>query len=140
MKRRLAVAMALLAACSSAGALASGSGEAYLGTWTARLSLEQMYDGGFDPRLAGSFRLVLRKDGTYTSFNSFDKASRGRFVVSGRRIMLSDDVLCEAGGLRGKGVYTWALARGKLRLSAVRSDPCGGRWQTLTYPVWTKRT
>lgn len=141
MTRRLAVAVALLAACSSPGALASASGEAYLGTWTARLTLEQTYDKGFDPRLAGSFRLVLRKNGTYTTFNSFDGASRGRFVLSGRRIVFSDDVACAVGGFHGKGVYTWALARGKLRLTAVRigSDPCGGRWQTLTYPVWTKR-
>ncbi len=140
MKRRLAVAGALLATYSSAAALASGSEEAYLGTWADRVSLEQMYDRGLDPRLAGSFRLVLRRDGTYTSFNSFDKASRGRFVVSGRRIVFSGDVGCAMAGLQGKGAYTWALARGKLRLSVVGSDPCGGRWQTLTYPIWTKRT
>lgn len=142
MKRLLAVAVALLAPCFSAGALAGGSAEPYLGTWTAGLSLEQMYDRGLDPRLAGSFRLVLRKNGTYTTFNSLDRASRGRFVVSGRRVVFSDDVGCAVAGLHGKGVYTWTIARGKLRLATVRKfagDPCGGRWQTLTYPVWNKR-
>jgi hypothetical protein len=138
MKRLLAVA-ALLGAVTCAGAQGAASGP-YLGTWTARLSKAQMINQGFDPRLAGTFRLVLRRNGTYTTFNSFDGTSRGRFSVAGTRIAFSHDVGCAAGGSEGKGVYVWAIAHGALRLNAARigSDPCGGRWQTLTYPVWRR--
>lgn len=141
MKRRLGFALALLVACVSAQALASEGTASYLGTWTARLSYAQMINEGFDPRLAGSFRLVLRKNGTYTTFNSFDGPSHGRYRVSGRRIVFSNDVGCRAGGFLGEGVYTWAIARGRLRLVTVRlgGDPCGGRWQTLTYPLWKRK-
>ena len=131
--RRLALIAVLLGAWVSAGALAADSSQPYLGTWTARYSLDQMYDLGLDPRLAGTFRLVLRKNG----------ASRGRFTVSGRRIVFAHDVGCEqAYSAPDKtGAYRWSVEQGKMRLTTVRlgSDPCGGRWQTLTYPVWRKR-
>jgi hypothetical protein len=138
MKRLLAVA-ALLGASTCAVAQGAASGP-YLGTWTARLSKAQMINQGFDPRLAGRFRLVLRRNGTYTTFNAFDGSSRGRFRVTGTRIVFSADVGCLAGGIDGKGVYVWAIAHGALRLNLARigGDPCGGRWQTLTYPVWRR--
>ena len=99
-----------------------------------------MIDRGFDVRLAGTFRLVLRPNGAYTTFNSFDKASHGRFIASGRKIVFKDDIGCTLGGFRGNGVYTWSLREGRLRLAQPRigSDPCGGRWQTLTYPIWKR--
>jgi hypothetical protein len=139
MKRLLAVA-ALVGASMCAGAQGAASGP-YLGTWSARLSKAQMINQGFDPRLAGTFRLVLRRNGTYTTFNSFDGSSRGRFSVAGRRIAFFDDSGCAVARLYGKGVYIWAIAHGELRLNPARigSDPCGGRWQTLTYPVWQRK-
>jgi hypothetical protein len=121
-------------------ASAAAAESPYIGSWTAHLSRVQMIDKGFDVRLAGTFRLVLRPGGTYRTFNSFDKASHGRFTVSGRTIAFRNDVRCNLGGFRGSGLYTWMLEDGQLRLTQPRvgSDPCGGRWQTLTYPIWTK--
>jgi hypothetical protein len=140
MKHRLALGLALLVASGSLVAFAAPAKAPYLGTWTAHLSRAQMINEGFDVRLAGTFRLVLRPNGTYTTFNAFDGASRGTFKVSGRKILFAKDVLCIEGGFEGEGAYTWALSNGRLRLAQVRvgSDPCGARWQTLTYPVWKK--
>ena len=140
MKRLLLLAALLLGAYGSAGAPASASASPYVGTWRARLSSAQMINQGLDPRLAGPFRLVLRRNDTYTSFNSLDGASHGRFTVSGRRIVFFDDAACKAGGLDKKAAYTWSIARGRLRLTTVTvgGDACGGRWQTLTYPLWKR--
>ena len=140
MKRLLLLAALLLSAYGSAGAPASASAAPYVGTWSARLSSAQMINQGLDPRLAGWFRLVLRRNDTYTSFNSLDGASQGRFTVSGRRIVFFDDAACKAGGLDKKAAYTWSIARGRLRLTTVTvgGDACGGRWQTLTYPLWKR--
>jgi hypothetical protein len=140
MKRLLLLAALLLSAYASAGAPASASASPYVGTWSAHLSSAQMINQGLDPRLAGRFRLVLRRNDTYTSFNSLDGASQGRFTVSGRRIVFFDDAACKAGGLDKKAAYTWSIARGRLRLTTftVGGDACGGRWQTLTYPLWKR--
>ena len=140
MKRLLLLAALLLSAYGSASASASASASPYVGTWSARLSSAQMINQGLDPRLAGRFRLVLRRNDTYTSFNSLDGASQGRFTVSGRRIVVFDDTACKAGGLDKKAAYTWSIARGRLRLTTVTvgGDACGGRWQTLTYPLWKR--
>ena len=135
----------LLAAWGSAAALAADAGRPYLGTWGARMSKAQMINAGLDPRMAGTFRIVLRKDGTYKSYNSLDRWSSGTFTASGNRIVFANDVLCKAGGFDFKGVYTWAIAKRTLRLTpldrpGISGDPCGGRWQTLTYPVtWNRR-
>lgn len=145
MKYRFAVAVALLlVAWGSMGALATASSTPYLGWWTARMSTAQMINGGFDARLAGRFRLVLRGDGTYRTFNALDRWSKGTFTVSGRRIVFANDVLCKQGGFDFKGVYTWAITKRTLTLTpvsrpGVSGDPCGGRWQTLTYPLWTRK-
>jgi hypothetical protein len=141
MARRLTVIVALLVVLGSLEALAAPAQAPYLGTWGDHLSRAEMYDRGFDPLLAGTFRLVLRPNGTYTTFNSWDKAARGTYAVSGRRIVFANDSGCDQGGLEGKGVYTWSVSNGQLRLKQPRfgSDPCGGRAQTLTYPVWTKK-
>ena len=112
MKRLLLLAALLLSAYGSAPASASAS--PYVGTWSARLSSAQMINQGLDPRLAGRFRLVLRRNDTYTSFNSLDGASQGRFTVSGRRVVFFDDAACKAGGLDKKAAYTWSIARGRL--------------------------
>jgi hypothetical protein len=147
-KRRLAsaLALALLVAWGSLEALAAPAKAPYLGTWTDHLSRAEMYDRGFDAQLAGPFRLVLRPNGTYTTFNWYasrpSPPSRGTYTVSGRRIVFANDVECSKGGFEGKGVYTWALSKGRLRLVQpyFGSDPCGGRWQALTYPIWKKKT
>ena len=138
-KRILVLAAVLLGAFGTSGVLAGVSGSP-VGTWTARLSRAQMINEGLDPRLAGTYRLVLRSTGTYTTFNSLDGRSRGRFTVSGRTIVFFGDVSCNAAGLDGKSAYTWSIARGRLRLTSVivGGDPCGGRWQTLTYPLWKR--
>jgi len=139
-RNRVALALALLVSVGSLQALAAPADSPYLGAWTAHLSRVQMINQGFDVRLAGTFRLVLRRNGTYTTFNSFDKASHGEFTVSGRRIVFKNDVQCNLGGFRGNGLYTWSLSTGRLRLAQPRigTDPCGGRWQTLTYPIWKR--
>ncbi len=109
------------------------------GTWKDHLSLDEMYDGGFDPRLAGTYRLVLKKDGTYRTYNAFDKWDSGTFTVSENRIVFAEDRLCiEGGQTTKKGFYRFAIKDGKLKLTARRGDPCGGRWQTLTYPTWKR--
>ena len=110
MKLLLALTAVVLSTCASA-ALASVSAPPYLGTWTARMSLDQMYDKGLDPHLAGAFRLVLRPNGTYTSFNSFDGASNGRFTASGKRIVVFDDKGCKTAGLDGKAQIGRASCR-----------------------------
>lgn len=139
--RRLLTVAAVLGASISAGAEGATSGSPYIGTWTGHLTTAQMINRGLDARLAGSFRLVLRPNRTYTTFNSFDGASRGRYRVAGRKIVFSRDVGCTAGGFEGDGSYRWSVTRGVLRLTQVvlGSDPCGGRWQTLTYPTWRRK-
>jgi hypothetical protein len=123
----------------SGGSGATASSTPYLGWWTARLSQTQLLDAGNDPSYAGRFRLILRGDGTYRTYNAF--WSKGTFTVSGDRIVFADDTACKVGGFLGKGVYKWVITNRKLRLTQPRfgSDPCGGRVQTLTYPLWTRR-
>ena len=140
--RRLALIAVIVGMWGPGGAAIQAASQPYLGTWTAHLSLDQMYGRGLDPRLAGKFRLVLRRNGTYTTSNSLDGLSRGRFTTSGRRIVFAHDVSCETAlGVDQAGVYRWSVAQGKLKLTPMRigSDPCSGRWQTLTYPIWTQR-
>ena len=111
----------------------------YLGAWTARLTEAQLSQKGFDYRLAGAFQLVLNRNGTYSTFNALDGKSSGTFTVSGLRIVFRNDVLCKQGGFKQNGTYTWSVKAGKLKLVVFNfSDPCGGRWQTLTYPVWAR--
>lgn len=109
------------------------------GTWTDHLSLNEMYDSGFDPRLAGTYKLVLAKNGVARYYNSFDGWSDGRFTVSQSRIVFADDRGCREGGhTTKKGFYRFSLKSAKLKLKARLGDPCGGRWQTLTYPTWKR--
>jgi hypothetical protein len=139
MRRWLVVATVLAACTSLVGGWASASSTSVLGTWKDHLSLNEMYDGGYDPRLAGTFKLVLAKDGTYRTYNSFDGWDRGTFTVSENRIVFAEDKGCIEGGITTKkGFYRWSITAGKLKLTARRGDPCGGRWQTLTYPTWKR--
>jgi hypothetical protein len=137
MKRWLLAGLTVIALISVSGGVAA-SPTPY-GTWKDRLSLDEMYDGGFDPRLAGTYKLVLAKNGVARYYNSFDGWSDGTFTVSENRIVFADDRGCREGGhTTKKGFYRFLVKNGKLKLTARRGDPCGGRWQTLTYPTWTR--
>ena len=144
MKRDLALVAVGLVELVTAGALARAADTppTYLGTWTARLSQAQMINQGLDPRLAGAFRLVLRQNGTYSTFNSFDGPSHGRFTAKGSRIVFFADAGCRKAKLDARAPYTWSISHGRLRLATVElgGDLCGGRWQTLTYPLWKRTT
>ena len=137
MKRLLIAGLVTAALVGVTGSVA-GTPTPY-GTWKDHLSLNEMYDGGFDPRLAGTYKLVLAKNGTYRTFNSLDKWSSGTFTVSGPRIVFAQDKGCLEGGITTKkGFYRFAIKDGKLKLKTTAGDPCGGRWQTLTYPTWKR--
>ena len=113
----------------------------YLGRYVATLSAVQAETAG-DPRMAGRFTLVLRRNGTYTASNPLDPPTHGRLaVLPGRRLRFYADSGCEFGGFerpRG-GVYRWSLDGRRLTFRLVSEGPCTGRTQTLTYPVWTRR-
>jgi len=137
MKRWLLAGLATTALVVASGGFAS-SPTPY-GTWKDHLTLDEMYDGGFDPRLACTYKLVLAKDGTYKTYNDFDKWDYGTFTVSGSRIVFAEDKGCIEGGITTKkGFYRFSLKAGELKLKATKGDPCGGRWQTLTYPTWKR--
>ena len=71
-------------------------------------------------------------------FNPWDKWLEGTYSANATRIVLSNDAGCLVAGLRGPGVYRWNVTDGKLKLKNVRVDPCGGRWQTVSIPLWTR--
>jgi hypothetical protein len=124
-------------ATSERGALAGP----YLGSYTARLTVAQATSRG-DSRLAGTFTLVLRKNGTYSASNALDGRSAGRLAaLPGRRLRFSHDSGCTYGGYERPqgGVYRWSLRGRRLTLWLVSEGPCTGRTQTLTYPVWLRR-
>jgi hypothetical protein len=111
------------------------------GTWTDHLSLDEIYDNGFDPRMRGTYKLVLAKNGTYKYFQAIGVGpawQSGTFTVSGQRIVFAGDTGCAMGGFTKKGFYRFAIKGGKLTFKATRGDTCGGRWQFLTYPTWTR--
>jgi hypothetical protein len=110
------------------------------GTWTDHLTLNELYDKGFDPRMRGTYKLVLAKNGTYRWFhaNSWDRWASGTLTVSGPRIVFAEDTACAEGGFTKKGFYRFAIKDGKLTFRATRGDTCGGRWQFLTYPIWKR--
>jgi hypothetical protein len=139
MKRLLLAGLAIAAVVGATGGVAATPTP--YGTWKDHLSLNKMYDKGYDPRMAGTFRLVLAKNGTYKTFHaSFGGWSSGTFTVSGPRIVFAEDVGCAEGGVHTtkKGFYRFAIKDGKLTFKATRGDTCGGRWQFLTYPVWKR--
>ena len=142
MKRWLAAAVVTVIASSVvAGTGGATAGKPYLGSWHARMTSAQLIDAGFvDPRAVGMWRLVLNRDGTYRAFNPLDKWLSGEYSADARRINFRKDTACLAGGLKGPGFYKWSIVAGKLKLASVYagSDPCGGRWQTLALPSWTR--
>ena len=113
----------------------------YLGSYVATLSARQAETAG-DPRMAGRFTLVLKRNGTYIASNPLDPLTHGKLaVLPGRRLRFYADSGCEFGGFerpRG-GVYRWSLDGRRLTFRLVSEGACTGRTQTLTYPVWTRR-
>ena len=140
MKRRLAFLVALVATSGVFAAFACASSPPYVGSWKAHLNSAQLLRRGDpDVRLAGEFRLVIAADGTYQTFNTATGAGSGTYTVSGHHIVFWHDQSCINGYFQGdyKGVYTWRVKNGKLRLTGT-NDHCGSRWEVLTYPIWTR--
>jgi hypothetical protein len=150
MSRTIVLAGVVATAALLAGSLAHASVSShstpaltgpFVGSWAAKLSYNQAYTLG-DPRMYGRFRLVLRRNGTYTAANPLDGTMSGRLAaLPGKRLRFFADTGCTAGGFeRPKGgIYRWSLNAGKLTLRLVSEGPCSGRTQTLTYPVWKRR-
>ena len=112
----------------------------YLGSYRATLTADQAATRG-EARMAGAFRLVLRRDGTYSAWNPLDGRTNGRLAaLPGRRLRFYADSGCLAGGFERPqgGTYGWSLNGRKLTLKHISEGACSGRTQTLTYPLWKR--
>jgi hypothetical protein len=140
--RRVGIAgAALLVAVSVAVSLGAAATKPYAGEWKARMTKAQLIDQGFvDPRAVGVWKLVLERDGTYRAFNPLDKWTNGDYTATARRMTFRHDPACLGSGFKGAGRYGWSIKNGNLKLTtlSVGSDPCGGRFQTLSYPLWQR--
>jgi hypothetical protein len=141
-KRWLVMGAVLASVSSVLGGLAgAAAGKPYVGAWKAKLTADQLLDHGIvQPKLRGTWRLELKADGTYRTYNPWDRWLNGTYSANATRMVFSKDVGCLQAGLKGPGTYRWKVTHGKLKLTgvAVGSDPCGGRWQTLSIPLWTR--
>ena len=91
-----------------------------------------------DSRLAGTFKMELPSDGTFEMSNEFDGVSvPGRYTVEGDQLQILADKGCARGGFPERATYRFVAKGSKLRFTAI-DEKCGGRRQTLTYPVWEK--
>jgi hypothetical protein len=118
-------------------------GGPFIGAWHAKLSSHQALEAG-DVRLAGAFRLVLRTDGTYATFNDFDGPSKGHYAMgSDRRLVSRQDKGCDVftGGSGSVGVYRWTVGEAGLKLTNLvpETGGCTGRTQQLVFPLWQPR-
>ena len=141
MKRWLTTASALAVTASIAATLGAAATKPYVGVWKARVTADQLLDNGIaQPQFKGVWKLTLARDGTYQTYNPWDKWSSGVYSANSTRIVFSKDVGCLKAGLRGPGTYRWSLTKGKLKLTsvAIGNDNCGGRWQTVSIPLWTR--
>jgi hypothetical protein len=117
----------------------------YIGAWYAKLSSKQAIDAdGGDVRLAGKFRLELRSDGTYTTFQELDGESDGHYrMASDNRLVFKQDKGCDVftGGKGSVGVYRWSVNGSHLKLTNIvpETGGCTGRTQSLVMPVWQRR-
>lgn len=113
----------------------------FLGTYTAKLSGEEAFAKG-DSRMAGSFRLVLRGNGTYSVTNPLDPTANGRLAaLPGKKLRFYKDSGCLYGGFeRPKGgIYSWSVTGRKLTLRLVSEGSCSGRTQSLAWVVWHRK-
>ena len=141
MKRLAITGAALFAAMSVAASLGAATTKPYAGEWKARVTADQLLDNGIaQPQFKGVWKLTLTKDGAYRTYNPWDKWSSGVYSANATRILLSKDMGCLKAGLKGPGTYRWSLTKGKLKLTsvAIGNDNCGGRWQTISIPLWTR--
>lgn len=142
MKRLLIAGLATAALVGVTGGTAATS-KPYIGKWKAQVTADQLLDYGVvDPRAAGRYVLILNKTGKYQLYNPLDRWSHGDYTATPRR-MVFVEVSGWMGGCKAKnkkGVYRWSIKEGKLKLQTVvlGGDPCGGRWGTLTMPIWKK--
>jgi hypothetical protein len=138
--RRPAVAVAaLLAAVTVAASLGATTSKPYIGSWQARVTKAQLLDQGIaDPRMPGRWKLILSRNGTYKAYNPLDKWFAGEYSAGPTRLVVRKDATC--GQFPGPGIYRWSVKDGRLKLTQTSfgSDPCGGRTQQLTIPLWTR--
>jgi hypothetical protein len=139
MRRSPVLAGLMLATAAAALMLVAGGAASTAtpyGKWTARMTKGALLDYGLvDPRMPGMWRLELRRNGTYQAYNPLDGWTNGKLAVSGARLVVSKDPACEW-AKTDQARYRWVISKGKLRLRSVTPDACGGRWQTLTIPMW----
>ena len=110
----------------------------YVGSYFATVTNAEA-EGRGDPRLAGRFSLVLRRNGTYSDSNPLDGPADGRLeALAFHRLRFSDDSACDAAGLERAegGIYRWSMNGERLTLRLIREGACSGRTDTLTFPVW----
>ena len=141
MKRYLAIAMLVLVTALATVAQAGGGtlASSPYGEWKAKMTKNELLDYGLvDPRFVGTWKLILKRDGTNRAFNGLDRWTSGSLTVSGKRLVVQKDAACDQNFPNSKGVYRWSIKQAKLKLTVVGTDRCGGRWQTLTVPLWTR--
>jgi hypothetical protein len=91
--------------------------------------------------MAGLFRLILRRNGTYSVWNPLDGKTDGKLAsLAGDRLRFYADSGCLFGGFERPegGTYRWSRNGQRLSLRLVNEGPCSGRTQSLTYPVWIR--
>jgi hypothetical protein len=141
MRRWFTTAAALAVVAALAATLGAAATKPYIGSWKARMTADELLDAGIvQPQMKGVWKLTLGKDGKYRLYNPWDKWTSGEYSADATRLVVRKDTGCVAGGLKGPGLYRWSVKAGKLKLTSVYpgSDPCGGRWQTLAIPLWTR--
>ena len=110
-------------------------------TWKARVTADQLLDNGIaQPQFKGVWKLTLAEDGTYRTYNPWDKWSSGVYSANATRIVLSKDVGCLKAGLKGPGIYRWSLTKGKLKLTsvAIGNDNVRRTLANRSIPLWTR--
>ena len=116
-------------------------GGPFIGSYSGNLTQSQAIAKG-DVRMTGRFRLVLRRNGTYTVSNPLDGATHGKYAaLAGKRLRFYGDSGWVLGGFERPqgGTYRWSLRGRLLTLRVVSEGECTGRTQSLTYPVWKRR-
>jgi hypothetical protein len=139
MIRLVTAGAALLAALGIVASLGATTSKPYIGSWKARVTTAQLLDQGItDPRMPGQWKLIFNRDGTYKAYNPLDKWFAGEYSASPTRLVVRKDGTCAQ--LPGPGVYRWSVKSGRLKLTqpSFGSDPCGGRTQMLTIPLWKR--
>jgi hypothetical protein len=139
MRRLVTAGATLVAALSLVVSLGAATSKTYVGSWKARVTKAQLLDQGItDPRMPGQWKLIFDRDGTYRAYNPLDKWFAGKYSADATRLVVRKDGAC--GQFPGPGIYRWAVKSGRLKLTqpSFGTDPCGGRVQMLTIPLWKR--